>query len=52
MHKNYVGGEIGMIIGWGTTHTGVIRNDLYRVLFPDGIETFALHFLEPVDETR
>lgn len=48
--KNYVGGEIGVIIGWGATHSGVVRNDLYRVLFPEGIETFALHFLEPIDD--
>ena len=48
--KTFHGGEIGMIIGWGSTLTGVVRNDLYSVMFPEGIETIAFHLLETVDE--
>ena len=48
--KTFHGGEIGMIIDLGATSTGVVRNDLYRVLFPEGIETIAFHMLETVDE--
>lgn len=48
--KAFCGGEVGMIIDWGTTSTGIVRNDLHRVMFPEGIETFAFHLLEVVDE--
>lgn len=50
--KRFRGGELGMIIGWGTTSTGVVRNDLYMVLFPEGLENFSSHLLETVDESR
>lgn len=50
--KTFHGGEVGLIIGWGTTSTGVIRNDLFRVMFPEGVETFAFHLLEVVSEAR
>jgi len=33
--KSFTGGEIRTIIGWGGTSTGVVRNDLYRVMFPE-----------------
>ena len=41
-----------MIIGWGTTSAGIIRNDLLHVLFPEGLVPFAIHLLEPINETR
>lgn len=50
--KKFRGGEIGMIIGWGTTSTGIIRNDLLHVLFPEGPIPFSIRLLEAVDETR
>jgi hypothetical protein len=48
--RKFSGGEIGMIIGWGTTPTGIIRNDLLHVLFPEGLIPFAIHLLETLDE--
>ena len=48
--KKFVGGEIGTIIGWGTTSTGIVRNDLHMVMFPEGVVTFAFHLLETIDE--
>lgn len=50
--KAFHGGEVGMIIGWGTTSTGIVRNDLLHVLFPEGVVPFAVHLLEPINETR
>ena len=48
--RKFCGGEVGTIIGWGTTSTGIIRNDLFRVMFPEGFENFAHHLLEVIDE--
>ena len=48
--KSFAGGEIGTIIGWGATSTGIVRNDLHRVMFPEGVVTFAFHLLETIDE--
>jgi hypothetical protein len=50
MHKTFVSGELGIITGWGQTYSGVRRNDLYRVMFPSGIEVFAEALLELVNE--
>ena len=48
--KSFHGGEVGTIIGWGTTSTGIVRNDLHRVMFPEGIVTFSSYLLETIDE--
>ena len=48
--RAFHGGEIGMVIGWGTTSTGIIRNDLLHVMFPEGSIPFAIHLLETIDE--
>jgi hypothetical protein len=48
--KAFHGGELGMIIGWGATSAGIIRNDLLHVLFPEGVVAFAVHLLEIIDE--
>ena len=48
--KAFHGGEVGMIIDWGTTSTGIVRNDLHRVMFPEGVVTFAFHLLEVINE--
>ena len=48
--KSFAGGEIGIIIGCGATSTGIVRNDLHRVMFPEGVADFAFHLLEAIDE--
>ena len=52
MHKTFVSGELGIIIGWGQTYSGIRRNDLYRIMFPSGIEVFTAVMLELVNEIR
>ena len=50
--KKYSSGEIGVIVGYGATSTGVVRNDIFRVLFPEGSDVFAFHLLEVISEAR
>jgi len=50
--KKYSAGEIGLIVGYSTTSTGVIRNDIFRVLFDEGTDVFAYHLLEVISEAR
>jgi hypothetical protein len=50
--KKYISGEIGVIVGYGATSTGVVRNDIFRVLFPEGSDVFAFHLLEVISEVR
>ena len=50
--KKYSVGEVGLIVGYSTTSTGVIRNDIFRVLFDEGTDVFAYHLLEVISEAR
>jgi hypothetical protein len=49
--KKYNAGEVGLIVGYSVTSTGVIRNDIFRVLFDKGADVFAYHLLEVIGES-
>ena len=50
--KKYSAGEIGVIVSYVATSTGVVRNDIFRVLFAEGADVFAYNLLEVISEAR